>query len=180
MSHLTKTCFKCKEEKLLEFFHKHKKTKDGHLNKCSSCSLKDLYEWRLNNPDYRKKEHEKIRQKENRLTRQEYLLKLKTNSKGRKVTSLWYQHKRRTQFSNFIYSELDEFVFKEACILRDIRNKTTNITWHIDHIVPINYDKACGLHNAFNLQVVPSVWNCKKSNRNTETFFPHSKSVAGY
>lgn len=41
--------------------------------------------------------------------------------------------------------------------------------WVVDHIVPIKSQIVCGLHNEFNLQVIPSRDNRAKSNR----YWPH-------
>lgn len=170
-----KTCFKCKECKPLSCFHKHKGTKDGHLNKCSECTVKDVAEWRKKNPNARKEEHAKNRAKKGFQTRQEYLEKRKQNAKGRKVAALNYAHKRRLQTKRHEATELDDFAFEEAVDLRERRKQATGFDWHIDHIVPINHKQACGLHNAFNLQVVPASWNVKKKHSNMEQFF-----ITGY
>lgn len=166
-----KTCSKCKETKPLEMFHKHSGMKDGVLNQCSACVIKRVAEWRKNNPDARAKEARTRQQKLGYMSREEYFTKRKTNAKGRKVTSLQYAHKRRAQQERHKVTELDELVFLEACDVRNKRKELTGFDWHIDHIVPINYKTACGLHNAFNLQVVPASWNIKKKHTNMNEFW---------
>jgi hypothetical protein len=37
-----KTCFKCQEMKPLCEFYPHKRMKDGHLNKCKTCTRRDV------------------------------------------------------------------------------------------------------------------------------------------
>lgn len=170
-----KTCFKCGCTKPLLSFYKHSRMKDGRLNKCSECVVKDVDAWRLKNPDARKKEHAKIREKQGFQTREEYLAKRKQNAKGRKYSSNMYAHKRRVKINKTKPTELDELVFLEAVAVREARKKLTGQNWHIDHIVPLNHKSACGLHNAFNLQVVPASWNVKKKHTNMEHFF-----IAGY
>lgn len=41
----------------------------------------------------------------------------------------------------------------------------TGVKHHVDHIVPINSKIVCGLHNEFNLRVIPAVENMSKGNR---------------
>jgi hypothetical protein len=168
---MKKMCFKCKCEKLLISFYKHKQMKDGHLNKCSECVVKDVSAWRDKNPDCRAKEARTRQQKLGYMSREEYFTKRKTNAKGRKVSSLQYAHKRRLQQERHTVTELDELAFIEACDVRNRRKALTGFDWHIDHIVPINHKSACGLHNAFNLQVVPASWNIKKKHTNMDKFW---------
>jgi len=61
-----KTCIRCGLNKSLDSFHKHKRMKDGHLNKCAVCVKECVAEWRLLNPDARKKEHAKNRERTNK------------------------------------------------------------------------------------------------------------------
>lgn len=44
-----KICFKCSEEKELSEFYPHKQMADGHLNKCRSCTRRDVSEHRAGN-----------------------------------------------------------------------------------------------------------------------------------
>lgn len=63
------------------------------------------------------------------------------------------------------YSELDEFVMLEAADLARSRTAITGIPWHIDHMIPLRAKKACGLHCADNIQVIPAKMNQEKKNR---------------
>ena len=148
---MLKICFKCKEEKPFEMFHKHSGMKSGYLNKCSCCVIKDVQEWRNKNPEARKKEYTKRKPKLGiTKTRQEYILDLQ---------------------NKLVMSEFDEFVQKEANDLCTVREKATGIKWHVDHIIPLNHKEVCGLHNGYNFQVVPGLWNIRKGNRNMQTYF---------
>jgi len=165
-----KTCFKCKKEKELNLFHKHKGMADGHLNKCKQCVVNDVAQWRLDNPDCRKKEHAKVRERKGFKTRVEYHACRKENAIGRKVSNTKYMHKRRLQKEQINITEFDKFVEEEALLLCGRREKLSGIKWNLDHIIPLNHKKACGLHVYSNFQVVPASWNFKKGNRNMNTW----------
>ena len=167
----TKICFKCNEEKDILSFHKHSAMKEGRINKCSSCVVKDVALWRANNKDCRKNEYKKTAIYANSKRWDEHVANLKAFSKGRKVILFNYDSKRRLRINNIILTEFDEFVIREATDLRVRRSKITKTPWHIDHIVPLNHKNASGFHNGYNLQVVPGDWNIKKGNRNMNTYF---------
>jgi hypothetical protein len=52
-------------------------------------------------------------------------------------------------------------VYRECEIRRDLCAEDVNV----DHVVPINHPKVCGLHVPWNLQVIPAAENRRKSNR---------------
>lgn len=66
---------------------------------------------------------------------------------------------------SFDFGELSEFILSEIYDLRDLRNHHTNVTWHVDHIIPLQSLLVCGLHCGFNLRVIPAEENIKKGNR---------------
>lgn len=62
-------------------------------------------------------------------------------------------------------AELDQLVLDEATHLKQLREQFTGFEWHVDHIVPLQAKTVSGLHNAFNLAVVPALFNVRKKNR---------------
>lgn len=70
MEEAKKRCFKCGLELPLSMFYAHPQTADGHLNKCKSCTKKDVhenYEKKINDDDFIEKERARGREKYKRL-----------------------------------------------------------------------------------------------------------------
>jgi len=61
--------------------------------------------------------------------------------------------------------DLDDLVTHEAAYLARIRSERLGVRFDVDHIVPLQSKKVCGLHNAHNLAVIPSSENYSKGNR---------------
>jgi hypothetical protein len=73
-----------------------------------------------------------------------------------------YRFKKYRAAAN--HTEFDALVVAEAYNLAKLRASCTGIKWHVDHIVPVRSASVCGLHNAFNLQVIPAADNLRKGN----------------
>jgi len=90
-------------------------------------------------------------------------------SEARKMARLKYQLMRSSSEKQL--GEFDAFVLGEAVRLCKLRTQHTGRAWHVDHIVPVSKG---GTSVANNLQVVPALWNRKKSNKHSERFFAHA------
>lgn len=62
-----------------------------------------------------------------------------------------------------IWADLDKV--RDIYLSAQAVSKLTGIAHHVDHQVPLTSSKVCGLHNEFNLMVMPGADNLRKSNR---------------
>jgi hypothetical protein len=95
---LTKICKGCSQIKPISLFHKHKQMADGHLNFCKVCFYEKAKANRAANPDSRKAEHARKREREGFMTRAEYTAKRNENPKGKKtIAREWAQRNKSAQ-----------------------------------------------------------------------------------
>jgi 5-methylcytosine-specific restriction endonuclease McrA len=139
-----------------------------------------------------KSERASLWNKENKLRRQEISLKYDSLNREKKraynkAYRLQHLEELRFQFKNLkldnreLYNSYEAkrralkrkayctwgngFFIKEIYALAKSREKATGIKWEVDHIIPLQHKLVCGLHNEFNLQVIPQSINRIKHNK---------------
>lgn len=119
------------------------------FDKRRAQSVKTTQEWRANNPEKSKQS--------GTVWRQNNPHKLNSYNGKRRAAKLLRTPKWLTAD--------DLFMIEEAYHLAKLRTELTGISWHVDHILPLQGRKVSGLHVPANLQVIPATINLKKSNR---------------
>lgn len=185
-----KVCGKCKEPKPLYQFNKNKNRPDGKAWDCKECNRKRCLARFVELPEKYKEASrknyidnkdrylsaaktwsEKNKEKRSDISRQ-YVLK---NPKQRYETSkkhrlnnpgMYAAHfKLRQQRKNMALSGWANLVAMEAIYIECARiTKETGIKHHVDHFYPLKSDIVCGLHNEFNLRIIPAKDNLSKGN----------------
>lgn len=76
-----------------------------------------------------------------------------------------YQAIRRAKSQRATPSWANTFFIDEIYDLARLRTKILGYQWHVDHIVPLQHPKVCGLHVHNNLRVISGLENKRKGNR---------------
>lgn len=163
-----KYCWKCSLTKPKLDFGVNSRKKDGLASECRDCKRSIDREYTARN-----REAAKVRAAQWYIDNKEYALQ-----KNKEYSKLWKQHnkdkhcsyegKRRatklqatpTWLTPEQTSEIELFYSLAA-----LKQQTTNIKHHVDHIVPLQGKTVCGLHVPWNLQVLTASQNCSKSNK---------------
>lgn len=174
-----KRCYKCKKNKGVIEFAKHKNRRDGLSARCKSCDKeykKEYYE--INKSIINEKTSVYYKNNSSRIKKQmkEYarinkaiLKNYKRKWKKDNVDKVRFTNaKRRAEKLNATPKWLTKDQLKEiANIYKRAKEleKTTGLKYHVDHIVPLKGKNVCGLHTPWNLQILTAEENIKKGNR---------------
>ena len=160
---MSKVCNICREEKPLEDFYSQKEGKFGKRSACKICYNSKVNSWKANNPDKvfgytttwrnnNKEQYNKTHAIWSSLNRDKCNAK-NASRRARKLqaTPVWLTEEHKKQI-------LEVYVLAQECEM------LTGDSYHVDHIIPLVNKTVCGLHVPWNLQVLPSDLNLKKSN----------------
>jgi hypothetical protein len=176
----TKTCTKCNNEKPTACFCKNKNTKDGLNCHCKECAKIAKKDWDAKNKDrtlnyakqYRAREDykpskptvaqlkkycdkQKMRHKEN-MKDIEYRTKRIADATFRKHakkqrTPPWLTREQKKEM---------QFMYLFAQSIKGLHG----LSYHVDHIHPLQGENFSGLHVPWNLQILSASENCSKRN----------------
>lgn len=189
-----KCCTKCATNKNVSEFHNDKKRPDGKFPWCKLCvsmQKKEIYiakrevyrekgkanyeankneykaraaEWAKANPEKRKQVAKKY-SAANPEKRAALGLKHRTENPGYyRAHFKMRQTRKRRALSSWANLEAIEALYVECSRI----SKETGIKHHVDHYYPLTSDVVCGLHNEFNLRIVPASVNLAKHNQMPE------------
>jgi len=163
-----KLCYKCKELKEFAAYGKNKSRKDGCADECKECK-------RTMDNAYAVKNRDKVKQ---RASIWYYANLDKARASNKTYNSLWVRINKgkncakasnyRTRKLNASPPWLTEEDYKNIqteYLLAQWTSSVMNSQYHVDHIVPLQGKKVCGLHVPWNLQVIPAITNIQKGNR---------------
>lgn len=88
--------------------------------------------------------------------------KIKNPDKKLAIGSKYRANKNNAVVAWTNFEKIDE-IYRECQRLTE----ETGIKYSVDHIIPLNNDKVCGLHVHNNLQIIKFSENCKKNNKFT-------------
>ncbi len=163
-----KECSKCKQVKPYEAFHKNASNKDGYNFQCKECRKEGCASYFAS----LSKEDKEVRNESKRLwaakNKDHVLDYAKAYASVNKARRTATQRKRELAKKQRTPSWLSEQDLLHILCLYQVaamRNRETDIAWHVDHIVPIQGKNVCGLHVPWNLQVIPALENNRKYNK---------------
>jgi actin-related protein len=88
----------------------------------------------------------------------------KSSNKAKHNANCMLRYTKKLQATPQWLDTDDLWVIEQAYELAQLREQTTGVKWHVDHIIPLQHSEVCGLHVPWNLQVITASENCSKRN----------------
>ena len=130
-------------------------------------ALKRMLKWKWKNIDTvraKDRENQAAYRRDNKEKVVAAKRKYAINNKGVINAAVAKREAAKKQRTPSWLSPIDLWMIQEIYTLASLRSNYTGISWHVDHIIPLQGENVSGLHIPINLQVIPAVENIKKSN----------------
>ena len=165
-----KTCNHCLIAKPFSEFYKKNTAKDGFFWWCRSChkeKMKAKYREMANDPEYRKKEKQRIAVfiNDNPNIRKKYGKNYITKHRAKLAAKTNLYRISKTHRTPMWVTDEDRWAIEQVYELAVLRTRIFGFQWHVDHVVPLHGELVSGLHVLHNLQVIPARDNRSKSNK---------------
>ena len=163
-----KQCSKCTEVKPLIEFHKNSCNKDGFNYQCKQCRKEGCASY-FSSLSKENRAVRNVAKKKWVEDNKEHVTAYSTQyAKNNKALRCALQQKRAASQKHRTPLWLTEEDFlRIRCYYQvaAMRNKETDIIWHVDHIVPMQGKNVSGLHVPWNLTVITASENLRKYNK---------------
>jgi 5-methylcytosine-specific restriction endonuclease McrA len=188
-----KQCSTCKVAQPLTAFSERKDSVDGYARQCKTCRNQKIKAWQKENKGkvkaakrryYATPKGKQQKQRSDiafvvsgKRAEIEARRAQKPVSEARKAArTRWAKANQTYSHAQTLYrrslvrglQDFDLFVLQEAVLLARKRESMLGSKWHVDHIIPVSKG---GSSQHDNIQVVPAVWNRRKSNKHANMFF---------
>ena len=163
-----KYCYKCSTTKPKEEFGKNLSKPDGLATECRVCKRQQDREYAARNREVAKQRASEWYYKNYEYARERQNIYCSNWKKVNSDKHCALQNKRRAAKLNATPRWLTVEQLKDIEVLYTLAKEKTLQTqeqYHVDHIIPLKGKTVCGLHVAWNLQVIPAKENLRKSNR---------------
>ena len=133
---LMKKCFKCKQEKPLSEFYRHKAMRDGHLGKCKDCTKRDALK-------HREANLEKVRAYDRERAKLPHRIQSNTNR-----TRLYRQDNPEKNKAHFLADKAirNGKLKQEPCLVCGAKERVEK--HHNDYSKPLDVIFLCSAHHS--------------------------------
>lgn len=176
-----KICSHCKQEKPFVAFYASSTHKSGYASWCKECESKRCKAKNQVNRDGRLAKAKEWRETHSETAKNgvlawreankeryaNYFVEYAKANRG-KVNAKWMKREaaKKSRTPSWL-SDDEHWMIEQVYDIAAIRTKMLGISFHVDHIIPLQGKTVSGLHVPWNLQVISAKQNQMKSNKLT-------------